>query len=124
MSFLGLIVIIGLLISISAIIWVGILMLSFYIKKKICKMDGKKWTEYLNNMTNNGYLVRAGIMYLLAILISSILGYFIFSIFSYENPIILSVVVFILSGAKAAFKFTKNKEELLNKIKGLKNTEY
>ena len=124
MKYLGLMVIIGLFVSISAIIWVGILLGSFCLKKKICKMDGEKWGKYLSQMTATEYLTRGGIMYALALAISSTCGYFVFQHFSYENPLVLSVIIFVLGGVKATFHLTKNKEKLMDKLQGIKTGEY
>lgn len=120
MRYLGLIIIIGLLISISGIIWVGIIMLSTYSKSKLNKMNEEKWDKYFERITYKGIIIRGIVMYIAAIIIASIGGYFIFRCFSYNNPFILSILVFVLGIGQTIFKLLRNKEEFLEKLKKFK----
>ena len=116
MRYLGLIIIIGLLIAISGIIWVGIIMLSTYLKSKFNEMNEERWDKYFEEIAVSGIIIRGIIMYIVAILIASIIGYFIFRFFSYNNPFILSILVFVLGIGQITFKLLKNKEEFVNKL--------
>ena len=116
MRYLGLIIIIYLLIVISGIIWVGIIMFSTYLKSKFNEMNEERWDKYFEGIAVSGIIIRGIIMYIVAILIASIIGYFIFRFFSYNNPFILSILVFVLGIGQITFKLLKNKEEFLNKL--------
>ena len=120
MRYLGLIVIIYLLIAISGIIWVGIIMFSTYLKSKFNEMNEERWDKYFEEIAVSGIIIRGIIMYIVAILIASIIGYFIFRFFSYNNPFILSILVFVLGIGQITFKLLKNKEEFLNKLNKFK----
>ena len=124
MRYLGLIIIIGLLIAISGIIWVGIIMLSVYLKSKFNSMNEDKWDRYFEGIAVSGIIIRGTVMYIVAILITSIGGYFIFRFFSYNNPFILSILVFIVGIGQTTFKLLKNKEEFLKKLSKFKKIKY
>ena len=116
MRYLGLIIIIYLLIVISGIILVGIIMFSTYLKSKFNEMNEERWDKYFAGIAVSGIIIRGMIMYIVAILIASIIGYFIFRFFSYNNPFILSILVFVLGIGQITFKLLKNKEEFVNKL--------
>ena len=122
MRYLGLIVIIYLLIAISGIIWVGIIMFSTYLKSKFNEMNEERWDKYFEEIAVSGIIIRGIIMYIVAILIASIIGYFVFRFFSYNNSFILSILVFVLGIGQITFKLLKNKEEFLNKLNKFKRS--
>lgn len=117
MKFIGLIIIISLLVTLSAFLWVGLLMGGFFLKKKVGKMNEEKRDNYFRNMTGWGYIIRGSSIYVVSLLLSAGIGYYIFRLFSYDNPLFLSSIIFVLGGIQACFKLYKNKEDLLNKLK-------
>ena len=116
MRYLGLIILIYILISVSGILFVGILLGTVYIKKNINKMDEQKWDAYFKSMDAFSYLIRFWGMYLIALIIVTTIGYFSFNAFNFTNPILLAGITLLLGILKMVYFFKKYREQLLEKI--------
>lgn len=121
MRYLGLGVLIYTLISISDLVLVALFLATFYVKKKISKMDEVKWDLYFKSMSNSSYLIKLGILSLISLTLISVFGYYIFTAFGFESGAFLSVFTGVLGIARMLFKFKKNKNKLLEKINKLRS---
>ena len=121
MKFLGLIVLIYSLVAISGLLFVGLMMGFFAIKKKISKMDEEKWDLYFKGITNSGYLLRFGALYFVALCFAVSIGYVAFGAFNFKNPVFLCGVTFIYGALKITWKLTRNKDKLIEKVNKISN---
>lgn len=120
MRYLGLIILIYILIMCSGLLFVGIAFGACYIKQKIYKMDEEKWDLYFKSLATSSYLIRFWVLYLIALILVSTLGYYIFKILAFKNCIFLAILTAILGAVKMMYKFDKNKSKLLEMISELK----
>ena len=120
MRYLGLMILIYILIAISGIVFVGLLMGSIYLKKNINKMDEQKWDAYFKSMNTSSYLIRFWGLYLIALAIISIIGYFSFEAFNFTSPILLAGLTMLFGIIKMGYFFKKHKEKLLKQIREIK----
>ena len=116
MKYLGLAILISILISLSGIIFVGLVMGSFYIKKIVHKMDEEKWDLYFKSLSENSYLIRFWTLYTTSLVIVSFIGEFLFNLLGYDNPKVLSMITILLGIMYMAYKFNQNKAKLFDKI--------
>lgn len=121
MRYLGLGVLIYAFISISGFLFVTLTLISFYIKKKVCKMDKTKWDLYFKSMNNYDYLIRFWLVYIVSLIMISGFEYYILISFNFENALFLSVLTIILGIMKTIFKFKSEMNKLLEKIDKIRN---
>lgn len=121
MRYLGLVVLIYAFISISGMVFIALLLTSFYIKKKVSKMDEAKWDLYFKSMNTTSYLIRFWIVYLISLFVVSIIEYYVLTAFGFHKGMLFSMLTIILGIIKMIFKFKDNMNVVLEKINKIKN---
>lgn len=116
MRYLGLVVLIYAFISIAGLVFLALLLTSFYIKKKTNKMDEEKWDLYFKSMSNFAYLIRFWLVYLISLMVIAIVEYYILIAFDFEDSLLITVITILLGIIKMIFKFRGNMSELVEKI--------
>ena len=64
--------------AVAALAFLGLTLGAFWLKFKIGRMDGDKWSAYFENMPTTGMLGRMGVLLALALCLAAALGYFLF----------------------------------------------
>ncbi len=82
-------------------------------------MDQEKWETYFRSLSADAYLMRFWIFYAVSLTVVSVLGYFIFDKFGFSHAGILAALTALLGIVNTAYKFQKNKQGLLQKLKRL-----
>lgn len=108
-------------IEISALIFVALLLTTFYVKKKVSQTDEVKWDLYFKSMPNTAYLIRFWVLYLISLIAISVVGYYIFTAFAFEGAMFLCALTIILGIIKMVFKFKSNQIKLFEKINKLRD---
>ncbi len=120
MKYKGLILLIILLMSLVCFIWIGLILISAYLKKFIFKMNEYKWDNYFKQIGTKGIILRAISLYLIALSLNSLIAYQLFNMFNYEKPLLLTILVVSLSILMLSYKLIKNKTKLLIKLEAYK----
>lgn len=116
MRYLGLFVLIYAFISISGMLFVGLILTSFYLKKIVHNMDEAKWNAYFKSMNNTAYLIRFWIVYLISLIATVVVEYYVLLAFGFECALLLSVLTMIVAIIKMIIKFRDRMSEVLEKI--------
>lgn len=116
MRIIGLIVLIFILIKAAALLFAPFMLAFMAAKKALCHMDEKKWMEYLGRLTHAGFAVRFFLIYLVPMVIVSALGYLLFALFGYENPLGLAALTFAVGMLLSLWQIFRHKQELITQL--------
>lgn len=117
MKAIGFVVLAYGLISIASILFIGLLLMTFWVKYKRDDMKEEKWDVYFKTMSNAGYMIRFALIYSIPMLLISYAGYHIYEFFGYEQTKILACVTFVFGIFKVIYEIMFHKQELLEKCK-------
>lgn len=104
----------------ASLLLVPALLGAFWVKKKVCRMDGEKWEAYFRRIRPGGWLLRLFAVFLPPLLLVSGGGYFLFRAFSFPHPLGLAAFTFCLGLARAAWKILRYRPELAAKLERLR----
>ncbi|OON91410.1 MAG: hypothetical protein ATN32_10450 [Candidatus Epulonipiscium fishelsonii] len=116
MKYLSLILIIPGIFLLTALIFVGVVLGSFFIKKHTFKMTSETWDLYFKNLSDKDVLVRFWALILIALSMACFFGYFIFIAMNFMYPLALTIVTFLLGVLRILFSFKKHGSEFLKKV--------
>ncbi|MBC8611303.1 Uncharacterised protein [uncultured Ruminococcus sp.] len=121
MKYLGSVILIYAFVTLSGLLCTGLILGSFYCKKKLSQMNEEKWEAYFHSVSEVSYLIRFWIFYGFSLAVFSVIGYFVFLAFGFSHAGALAVLTAGVGIARTAFRFQKNKRDLLQKLARLKN---
>lgn len=104
----------------ASLLFIPALLGAFWVKKKVCRMDGEKWETYFRGISRRGWLLRFFAVYLPPLLLVSGGGYILFRAFSFSYPLGLAAFTFCLGIARAAWKLLRHRSELAEKLERLR----
>lgn len=109
------------------LIWLGSIMLLFWIKGNKLKFDSEKWDNFLLSLTARKVQIRAVFLYLLADLFTSTLSYYVFRFAGFRHGFLIAVIMFTAGILVSAYRWRKNYEMLFDKYckmqKEIKNSK-
>ena len=120
MKYIGLLILMYALVALSGLLFIGVLLGSFWIKKNISNMNEVKWEDYFKSMSNNKYILRFGFLYLIALIIITILSQYIYGAFNFEDTKTLAFITFVFGFMKMIWIIIIHKKEMLSKIDELR----
>ncbi len=100
----------------ASLLFIPALLGAFWVKKKVCRMDGEKWETYFRGISHRGWLLRFFAVYVPPLLLISVGGYFLFRAFSYPSPFWLAVLTFCLGSMRAGWQIFRHRSELAEKL--------
>ena len=117
MKAIGFVVLAYGMISIASILFIGMLLMTFWVKYKRSHMNEEKWDVYFKTMSNAGYVIRFSLIYCIPMIMVSCAGYHIYEFFGYEQTKILAFATFVFGILKVIYEIMFHKQELLEKCK-------
>lgn len=105
---------------ITRFVVIGCILLSFYVKKYLSHMDETSWDIYFQSISNQGYFFRFIVIAMVASIITSMIGYFLFHALNYSHAMLISAILFILNMIFIYWDLHKNKDVLIQKIERIR----
>ena len=99
--------------AVAALAFLGLTLGAFWLKFKIGRMDGDKWSAYFENMPTTGMLGRMGVLLALALCLAAALGYFLFLWRGFPAPGRLTAVFLVIGALRLPGKMGERREELV-----------
>lgn len=91
----------------------------FWLKGKLCRMDGARWEQYLDDIGGRGFLARILAVYLLTLLFTTAMGYGLFALFGFPAPWALALLTFLAGAARTGVRLVRRRQELSEKLRRL-----
>ncbi len=120
MKYIGLIILMYALVALSGLLFIGVLLGSFWIKKNISNMNEVKWEDYFKSMSNTKYILKFCFIYLIALIIVTILSQYIYGAFNFKDTKTLAFITFVFGFMKMIWIIIIHKKEMLSKIEELR----
>lgn len=117
---LGYAVLCRVLIAAAGLVFVALLLGSFWLAHKIKHMEGEQWEQYFRSIPTTGLLLRMGTVMALALAAVTALSCPLFAGLGFQQPELLAALFFVAGGAHLLGKFGRRREELLQKLLKLK----
>ena len=102
--------------ALAALAFLGLTLGAFWVKFKVCHMDGDKWSAYFEGMPTTDLLGRMGMLLALALCLAAALGYFLFLWRGFPAPGRLTAVFLAVGALRLSKKLGERREELVTKL--------
>ena len=117
---LGYAVMCRVLIAAAGLVFVALLLGSFWLAHKIKHMEGEQWEQYFRSIPTTGLLLRMGAVMAAALAAVTAISCPLFAGLGFQQPELLAALFFVAGGAHLLGKFGRRREELLQKLLKLK----
>lgn len=96
-------------------IWLGSVLLLFWIKGKLIKFDSLEWDNFFLWLTPKKAQICAAVLYLLANLFTSVLSYFAFNFAGFRYGLFIAAIMFVIGILVSVYRWRKNHGMLFDK---------
>ena len=110
--------------ALAALAFLGLTLGAFWVKFKVCHMDGDKWSAYFEGMPTTDLLGRMGMLLALALCLAAALGYFLFLWRGFPAPGRLTAVFLVIGALRLPGKMGERREELVTKLLRFKSASF
>ena len=93
---------------------------AFWLKGKLHRMDGDGWEAYFQSVSTAGLLLRVGAVMAVALAAVAALSVPLFARLGFQEPGLLAALFFVARGAYLLNKFSRRRDELIQKLLKLK----
>lgn len=104
----------------AGLVFVALLLGIFYLAHKLGRMEGERWERYFQSISSAGLLLRMGAVMAAALAAVSAISCPLFVRLGFQEPELLAALFFVAGGAHLLGKFSRRREELLQKLLRLK----
>ena len=104
----------------AGLLWAGLLLGIFWLAHKIGHMEGERWEQYFRSISSAGLLLRMGAVMAAALAAVALLSVPLFARLGFQEPELLAALFFTAGGAHLLGKFSRRRDELLQKLLKLK----
>ena len=108
------------LIAAAGLVFVALLLGSFWLAHKTRHMEGEQWEQYFRSIPTTGLLLRMGAVMAAALAAVTAISCPLFAGLGFQQPELLAALFFVAGGAHLLGKFGRRREELLQKLLKLK----
>ena len=108
------------LIAAAGLVFVALLLGIFWLAHKIGHMEGERWEQYFRSVSTAGLLLRMGAVMAAALAAVAAISVPLFARLGFQEPELLAALFFVAGGAHLLGKFSRRREELLQKLLKLK----
>lgn len=98
-------------------IWLGSILLLFWIKGKLIKFDSREWDNFFLWLTPKKAQICAAVLYLLANLLTSVLSCFAFYFAGFKYGLFIAAIMFLGGILVFSCRWRKNREKLFDKYR-------
>ena len=105
---------------IAGLLWAGLLLGIFWLAHKLGHMEGERWEQYFRSVSTAGLLARMGAVMAAALAAVAALSVPLFARMGFQEPALLAALFFAAGGAHLLGKFSRRREELVQKLLKLK----
>lgn len=117
---LGYAVMCRVLIAAAGLVFVALLLGSFWLAHKIKHMEGEQWEQYFRSIPTTGLLLRMGAVMAAALAAVAAISAPVFARLGFQQPELLAALFFVAGGAHLLGKFSRRRDELIRKLLKLK----
>ena len=108
------------LIAAAGLMFAALLLGSFWLAHKTRHMEGEQWEQYFRSIPTTGLLLRMGAVMAAALAAVTAISCPLFAGLGFQQPELLAALFFVAGGAHLLGKFSRRREELLQKLLKLK----
>ena len=113
---LGYVVLCRVLTWLTALVFVGLLLGIFWLAHKLGHMEGERWETYFRSISTAGLLARTGAVMAAALGAVAALSVPLFARLGFGEPGKLAALFFAAGGVSLLTKFSRRREELVEKL--------
>lgn len=117
---LGYAVLCRVLIAAAGLMFAALLLGIFWLVHKTRHMEGEQWEQYFRSISTTGLLLRMGAVMAAALAAVTALSCPLFAGLGFQQPELLAALFFTAGGAHLLGKFSRRRDELLQKLLKLK----
>lgn len=104
----------------AGLVFVALLLGIFWLAHRIKHMEGEQWERYFHSVSSAGLLLRMGAVMAAALAAVAFLSVPLFTRLGFQEPVLLAALFFVAGGAHLLGRFSRRREELLQKLLKLK----
>ena len=104
------------LVMIAGLLWAGLLLGIFWLAHRIGHMEGERWERYFHSTPTAGLLARMGLVMAAALAIVTALSCPLLARLGFPEPEKLAALFFITGLASLLGRFSRRREELVEKL--------
>lgn len=104
----------------AGLVFVALLLGIFWLAHRIKHMEGEQWERYFHSVSSAGLLLRMGVVMAAALAAVTFLSVPLFTRLGFQEPVLLAALFFVAGGAHLLGRFSRRREELLQKLLKLK----
>ena len=104
----------------AGLVFVALLLGIFWLAHKAGHMEGERWERYFRSVSTAGLLARMGAVMAAALAAVAALSVPLFARMGFQEPALLAALFFAAGGAHLLGKFSRRREELVQKLLKLK----
>ena len=104
----------------AGLVFVGLLLGLMWLSHKLGHMEGERWEQYFRTISTAGLLARMALVMAAALGLVAALSVPLFARLGFQRPELLAALFFAAGGAHLLTKFSRRREELVEKLLKLK----
>ena len=104
----------------SGLLFVALLLGIFWLAHKLGHIEGERWEQYFQSVSTAGLLLRVGAVMAVALAAVAALSVPLFARLGFQEPGLLAALFFVARGAYLLNKFSRRRDELIQKLLKLK----
>ena len=104
----------------AGLVFVGLLLGLMWLAHKLGHMEGERWEQYFRTISTAGLLARMALVMAAALGLVAALSVPLFARLGFQRPELLAALFFAAGGAHLLTKFSRRREELVEKLLKLK----
>ena len=101
-------------------LFVALLLGIFWLAHKLGHIEGERWEQYFQSVSTAGLLLRVGAVMAVALAAVAALSVPLFARLGFQEPGLLAALFFVARGAYLLNKFSRRRDELIQKLLKLK----
>ena len=104
----------------AGLLFVALLLGIFWLAHKLGHIEGERWEQYFQSVSTAGLLLRVGAVMAVALAAVAALSVPLFARLGFQEPGLLAALFFVARGAYLLNKFSRRRDELIQKLLMLK----
>ena len=104
----------------AGLLFVALLLGIFWLAHKLGHIEGERWEQYFQSVSTAGLLLRVGAVMAVALAAVAALSVPLFARLGFQEPGLLAALFFVARGAYLLNKFSRRRDELIQKLLKLK----
>ena len=106
--------------ALVSIVTVGLLSLTFTLKRKITKMNDEEWTKYLQSISRKNMTARLYVFFIIGLVVIGAGVHWAFGVIGFEKPMQMTILFGVFTILYAVIDFAKNESVIRQKLSMLK----